>query len=72
MCNCNQKRQSIASEIPSKTGKIKMRFTGKGNFAINGDITGRLYSFTEEGATALVDPRDAIHFEGVPELQRIS
>lgn len=72
MCNCNQKRQAISSENRSRMGKMKMRYVGNGSFSINGNVTGRLYAFAAEGAIVMVDPRDAMDFEEVPELQLIS
>lgn len=72
MCNCNKKTQSYSSEMRGGMNKRKVRYTGDDTLSLNGNITGRLYRFTQRKSVVLVDARDAEDFRGVEGLQIIS
>jgi len=72
MCNCNQKRQTFSNGSGSSVNRAKVRYTGADSFSIHGDITGRMYNFTQGRTVIFVDPRDAEGFREVEELQVIS
>lgn len=63
----------MSSGSRSGMNKSKMRYVGKdSSFSINGNITGRMYTFNSKNLIVSVDPRDADDFLDLTELQRVS
>jgi hypothetical protein len=85
MCNCGQKRASIATRTetaaPSRSARtpraiamptIRYEYTGNTGLTVFGGATRGRYRFSHPGAQVAVDARDGASLDGVPTLTRVS
>jgi hypothetical protein len=85
MCNCGQKRASVATRSetigPSHSAHtpraaarptVRYEYIGKTALTVFGGATRTRYRFAYPGAQAAVDARDGVSLDGVPTLRRVS
>ena len=72
MCNCNQKRSSLAQGTANTGGKVMVRLVGNKPISTNGNSTGRRYEFSAQKPMLWVDSRDASGMGSIQELQVVS
>lgn len=71
MCNCNQQRAAYTAQHQSQPqkGMVKVKLTGNKPVVINGNFTGRTYTFRKTNDMNLVDNRDMISMKEMEGLQ---
>jgi hypothetical protein len=71
MCNCTRKRASYSAQNSSRDrGTVKVKLLGKESLKVTGDITGRVYVFSNNNNNMnWVDRRDIISMKKNKELQ---
>lgn len=73
MCNCNQQRAAYTAQQQRQShpqrGMIQVKLIGNTPMVINGNITGRTYTFLQRNDQNWVDSRDALYMKEIPGLQ---
>jgi hypothetical protein len=72
MCNCNQKRAALHTSSVQRDaihGMRQVRLVQQEPLTLTGDMTGRVYEFTEKNDINWVDKRDLIMMEKIKGVQ---
>lgn len=70
MCSCNQKRAIYSSENNRlQKGMVIVKLTENTPMVLNGNITGRMYVFTNINDLNWVDERDVMSMKEINGLQ---
>ncbi len=70
MCNCNKRRTQYASQTnASPKGMVQVKLLENRSMVLNGQVTGRLYTFRTQNDINWVDRRDALWMKDLEGLQ---
>jgi hypothetical protein len=65
---CGERRRAMASQYGEY---VTMVYSGQGDMAITGGMTGKTYYFYGPGSIQKVDKRDLSNVEMIPGLKRV-